>query len=166
MITPAPLHRPVCILQSASADMAHPKVLIVEDDSAIRTLLVAALRREPLEVHTAPDGVIGLEQVRANDYAVILLDLMLPRLNGFEFVESLDSVLRPGSAPVMIVMTAFDATAVKRLGAMRVQAILHKPFDIERVVEMIRDCALLHQEHTGEEPRKHSVSADIHTAPS
>lgn len=127
--------------------MIRPKVLIVEDDKAIRTLLVAALRHEPLEVHTAPDGVVGLEQLRANDYAVILLDLMLPRVNGFEFLETAGSVLRPGAAPIIIVMTAFDAAAVKRLRAMRVQAILHKPFDVERVVEMVRDCALLHQEH-------------------
>ena len=155
-------------MQSASADMPHPKVLIVEDDTAIRTLMVAALRREPLEVHTAADGVLGLEQLRAHDYAVILLDLMLPRLSGFEILETLDAVLRPGSCPVVMVMTAFDATAVKRLGAMRVQAILHKPFDIERVVGMIRDCALLHQEHTGSlsDHCKQPVSEDSHTAPS
>ena len=146
--------------------MPHPKVLIVEDDTAIRTLMVAAMRREPLEVHTAPDGVIALEQVRANHYAVILLDLMLPRVSGFEVLESLDAVLRPGARPIVMVMTAFDATAVKRLGAMRVQAILHKPFDIERVVEMIRDCALLYQEHTADTPCKQPVSEDHHTAPS
>ena len=146
--------------------MPHPKVLIVEDDTAIRTLMTAALRREPLEIHTAADGVIALEHVRLHDYAVILLDLMLPRLSGFEFLESFDAFRRPGPVPVIMVMTAFDATAVKRLGSMRVQAILHKPFDIERVVEMIRDCALLHQEHTEGLPRKHPVSEDLHTAPS
>ena len=127
--------------------MAHPKVLIVEDDKAIRTLLVAALRREPLDVHTAPDGHDALEQMRKHDYAVILLDLMLPRVSGFEFLERMDAVRRRNTSPVTIVMTAFDATAVKRLGNMRVQAILHKPFDIERVVEMIRDCAELFEEH-------------------
>ena len=141
------LHSRVCNLHEASSDMPPPKILIVEDDRAIRTLLVAALRHEPLDVHTAPDGLAALEQVRANDYAVILLDLMLPRVNGFEFLESVEGVLQPGSAPVIIVMTAFDGTAVKRLRSMRVQAILHKPFDVERVVEMVRDCALLHQEH-------------------
>lgn len=127
--------------------MPSPKVLIVEDDGGIRTLMMAALRREPLDVHTAPDGLVALEQVRVHDYAVILLDLMMPRLNGFEFLESLRAV-RPDASPVIIVMTAFDATAVKRLGGLRVQAILHKPFDVERVVEMVRDCALLHQQHT------------------
>ncbi len=122
----------------------NPRVLIVEDDSAIRTLMTAALRREPLDVHSATDGLAALELVRAHDYAVILLDLMMPRVDGFEFLESLPHV-RPGSSPVIIVMTAFDATAVKRLGGLRVQAILHKPFDVERVVEMVRDCAILHR---------------------
>lgn len=129
--------------------MPAPKVLIVEDDSAIRTLMVAALRREPLDVYTAPDGLAALELVRAHDYAVILLDLMMPRVNGFEFLEGF-TALRPDATTVVIVMTAFDAGAVKRLGSMRVQAILHKPFDVERVVEMVRDCAMLHRQYTSE----------------
>lgn len=129
--------------------MALPKVLIVEDDNAIRTLMMAALRREPLEVHAAPDGLAALDHVRVNDYAIILLDLMMPRVNGFEFLESF-SALRPDATSVIIVMTAFDATAVKRLGGLRVQAILHKPFDVERVVEMVRDCALVHQQYTSD----------------
>ena len=123
--------------------MAVPKVLIVEDDTAIRTLMVAALRREPLEIHTANDGLAALDLVRVNDYAVILLDLMMPRVNGFEFLATFDEV-RPDAKPVILVMTAFDAAAVRRLGSLRVQAILHKPFDVERVVEMVRDCAVLH----------------------
>jgi len=125
--------------------MAAPLVLIVEDDSAIRTLIVSALKREPLEVHTAGDGLAALECVRANDYAVILLDLMMPRLNGYEFLESLDSV--GGDAhPVIIVMTAFDSGALKKLPANRVHAVLHKPFDVERVVDLVRDSATLHHD--------------------
>lgn len=122
---------------------ASPKVLIVEDDTAIRTLMVAALRREPLQVHSAADGLAALECVREHEYAVILLDLMMPRVNGYEFLRTF-AELRPQARPVIVVMTAFDATSVRRLGDLRVQAILHKPFDVEQVVEMIRDCALLH----------------------
>ena len=125
--------------------MAAPLILIVEDDSAIRTLIVSALKREPLEVHTAGDGLAALECVRANDYAVILLDLMMPRLNGYEFLESLDSV-RGDAQPVIIVMTAFDSGALKKLPANRVHAVLHKPFDVERVVDLVRDCAALHRD--------------------
>jgi DNA-binding response OmpR family regulator len=149
--------------------MSVPRILIVEDDTAIRTLLTAALRREPLEVHTAPDGLAGLELVRANAYAVILLDLMLPRVSGYEFLERFEALLDGETpAPVVMVMTAFDATAVKRLGSMRVQAILHKPFDIERLVEMTRDCAQLFQQQVDSLPgaRKQPVSGDADTAAS
>lgn len=127
--------------------MLAPRVLIVEDDTAIRTLIVSALKREPLDVHTAGDGLAALECVRANDYAVILLDLMMPRLNGYEFLESLDSVR--GEAlplPVIIVMTAFDSGALRKLPANRVHAVLHKPFDVERVVDLVRDCAALYRD--------------------
>ena len=130
--------------------MAVPKVLIVEDDTAIRTLVVAALRREPIEVHTASDGLAALECVRASQYAVILLDLMMPRLNGFEFLESLDSV-RGDADPVIIVMTAFDTTSLRKLPANRVHAVLHKPFDVERVVDLVRECAFVHEETTASE---------------
>jgi DNA-binding response OmpR family regulator len=125
--------------------MAVPKVLVVEDDTAIRTLVVAALKREPIEVHTAIDGLAALECLRANEYAVILLDLMMPRLNGYEFLESLQSV-RGRSEPVIIVMTAFDTTSLRHLPPNRVHAVLHKPFDVDRVLDLIRDCAIVHVE--------------------
>jgi len=125
--------------------MSVPQVLIVEDDNAIRSLIVSALKREPLDVHKAGDGLAALECVRANDYAVILLDLMMPRLNGYEFLESLDSV-RGNAQPVIIVMTAFDSGALRKLPANRVHAVLHKPFDVELVVELVRDCAALHRD--------------------
>jgi DNA-binding response OmpR family regulator len=133
-------------VQFAKAELvADPLVLIVEDDTAIRTLVMAALKREPIEVHTASDGLIALECVRANDYAVILLDLMMPRLNGYEFLESLESV-RPEAEPVIIVMTAFESSALRKLPAHRVHAVLHKPFDVERVVELVRDCAFVRRD--------------------
>ncbi len=125
--------------------MAVAKVLVVEDDGAIRTLVVAALKREPLEVHTASDGLAALECVRANDYAVILLDLMMPRLNGYDFLESLDSV-RGNGEPVIIVMTAFDTTSLRKLPGNRVHAVLHKPFDVERVVDLVRDSTAAREE--------------------
>jgi two-component system nitrogen regulation response regulator NtrX len=129
--------------------MAAPKVLVVEDDTAIRTLVVAALRREPIEVHTASDGLAALECVRANDYAVILLDLMMPRLNGYEFLENLDSV-RGDAEPVVIVMTAFDTTSLRKLPPNRVHAVLHKPFDVDRVVDLVRDCASVRREESAD----------------
>ena len=133
--------------------MNSPKVLIVEDDSAIRTLLVAALRREPLEVHMASDGMAALDCVGEHDFAVILLDLMMPRLNGFDFIDAF-AALRPSATPVVIVMTAFDKGILGRLDASRVHAILHKPFDMERVVDMVRDSAVAHESERARQPQQ------------
>ena len=142
------MHSEVCNLQK-SRSMAVPKVLVVEDDSAIRTLVGAALKREPIEVHTANDGLAALECVRANEYAVILLDLMMPRLSGYEFLESLETV-RSGAQPVIIVMTAFDTGSLRKLPPNRVHAVLHKPFDVDRVVDLVRDCAFVAREQSME----------------
>ncbi len=127
--------------------MSQPKVLIVEDDAAIRALLVAALKREPLDVHVAADGLEALECVRANDYAVILLDLMMPRVSGYEFLTAYHELRPYVVKPVVFVMTAFDASMVRKLGAGTVHAIVNKPFNVEQVVEMVRDCANVHFQH-------------------
>jgi CheY-like chemotaxis protein len=122
-----------------------PKVLIVEDDPAIRGLLVAAMRREPLSVESASDGVEALERVRDTNYAVILTDLMLPRLDGASFIDAFTS-LRPDAQSIIFVMTAFDETALVRKLGDNVHALVRKPFDVEKLVETIRECALLRQQ--------------------
>ena len=63
-----------------------PRILVVEDDDVIRTLLVTALRSEPFNVDAANDGAAGLELTSRCEYAVIILDLMMPRISGFEFL--------------------------------------------------------------------------------
>lgn len=144
--------------------MSEPRVLVVEDDSAIRSLIVAALRSEPLEVHTASDGLAALDCIRSSDYAVILLDLMMPRVNGYDFLESME-VIRPDAQAVVIVMTAFDTTALRRMRSNRVHAVLHKPFDVERVVALIRDCAfaprLSVRDAPEPEPETHAQSGSL-----
>lgn len=106
-------------------------------------MLAKVVERQNLSVDTARDGVEAIERIDEDGYSVILLDLMMPRVDGFQFLERLDGVRRGGS-PVIIVMTAFDAAPLRKLGARSVHAVVHKPFDVEQVVEIVRDCALLH----------------------
>jgi len=122
--------------------ISFPGVLIVEDDVAIRNLLTSALEREPLRVDSAPDGVAALEKVRDAPYAVLLVDLMMPRMNGFAFVQALRELGLP-NPPVVIVMTAFDEAAIRQLDSTLVHACIRKPFDVPLVVELVRDCAEL-----------------------
>ena len=118
-----------------------PKILVVEDDDAIRTLLVAALRREPFEVHAAINGAEALELTRASAYAVILLDLMMPALNGVEFLQAFHEA-NPTSPTVIFVMTAFDDTMVRHVAPNLVHGIVRKPFDVPQLIAMVREVAL------------------------
>jgi len=118
-----------------------PKVLVVEDDDAIRTLLVAALRREPFEVHSAVNGAEALDLTRASEYAVILLDLMMPALNGVECLQVFHEA-SPESRTVIFVMTAFDDVMVRHVAPNLVHGIIRKPFDVPQLVSMVREVAL------------------------
>ncbi len=117
-----------------------PRILIVEDDLAIRGMLAAALGREGLAVDGAGDGLVALEMLATASYAVIVVDLMMPRMDGFAFLEAfrkLELALRP----LIFVMTAYDDAALLKLDGAVVHGYLRKPFDLEQVVKIIRDAA-------------------------
>src|SRR5947208_17067964 len=82
------------------------RILVIDDDLAIRVLLQAVLRRMKFDVELAEDGAVGLEKVRNNGgFDLILLDLMMPRLNGYEFIEKISKEM-PDDRPHIIVFTA------------------------------------------------------------
>ena len=118
-----------------------PKVLVVEDDDAIRAPLVAALRREPFDVHSATNGAEALTLTRAAEYAVILLDLMMPTLSGVEFLQAFHET-DPKSRTVVFVMTAFDDVTVRHIAPNLVHGIVRKPFDVPQLVAMVREVAM------------------------
>jgi DNA-binding response OmpR family regulator len=128
-----------------------PRVLVLEDDPAIRKLLVAALRRESLEVDAGSDGAEGLLRVQEREYAVILLDLMMPRLNGLEFLAAFRRAA-PGARSVIVVTTASDELLLAALPPGEVHAVVRKPFDVYSLVAMIREVALVFTTHETKEP--------------
>jgi DNA-binding response OmpR family regulator len=126
-----------------------PKILVVEDDDAIRALLVAALRREPFDVHAAVNGADALNMTNGSEYAVILLDLMMPTLTGVEFLKAFHEA-DPKSRTVVFVMTAFDDVMVRHIAPNLVHGIIHKPFDVPQLVAMVREVALTRMAQTPE----------------
>jgi len=121
--------------------MSLPKVLVVEDDDAIRALLIAALRREPFEVHAAVNGAEALTLTRSAEYTVILLDLMMPIVTGVEFLQAFHDA-DPNSRTVVFVMTAFDDVTIRHIAPNLVHGIVRKPFDVPQLVAMVREVAL------------------------
>ena len=132
------------------------KILVIDDDLAIRVLLQAVLKRMKFDVDLAEDGAIGLEKLRANGkFDLILLDLMMPRINGYEFIDHVTKEF-PDNRPHIIVFTAAGKRGVEKIPADSVCNSILKPFDLEKFIEMISDC--LRQTHTTG-PRTASPSA-------
>jgi signal transduction histidine kinase/DNA-binding response OmpR family regulator len=88
--------------------------LVVEDDEMARSLLVRVLEQEGWRVREAADGRAALEQVAAERPQLILLDLMMPEMDGFEFVHELHK-LPDGNRIPIVVITAKDITLEDRL---------------------------------------------------
>jgi CheY-like chemotaxis protein len=88
-------------------------VLLIEDDPIMREMFRRALKKESLSLIEAADGREGLQQVAAHSPDLILLDLMMPNMNGFEFVSELRRSAHGRSIPVVVV-TAMDLTPQDR----------------------------------------------------
>ncbi|MFL6246607.1 MAG: response regulator [Thermoanaerobaculia bacterium] len=116
------------------------KVLVVEDDPSIRTLLATALRREGLEVDVAADGQQALRRCESCEYAVILLDLMMPILNGYQFLDAFERAV-PAARSAVFVVTAFDDRMIGSIASPRVHAIIKKPFDIALLATTVSEVA-------------------------
>jgi len=109
------------------------RVLVIEDDLDMRDALVEMLQLEGYEVSSAADGAAGLQAARSRPPDVILLDLMMPVMSGWEFraKQKRDPVL---AAVPVIVMSAFD-------NDLDVQASIPKPFSFDDMLDAVRRCA-------------------------
>jgi DNA-binding response OmpR family regulator len=113
------------------------KILVVDDDDAIRNMVERVLRREHFEVESARDGFEAIEKLSRNDYATVLLDLMMPRVDGMGVLRFLET---ESKAPRVIVMTANLPSADQTAAAAPVFRVLAKPFDIHQLVSHVREC--------------------------
>ncbi len=113
-----------------------PKVLVVDDEADMRWLLTGVLRDQGLEVVTAEDGQVALEQITRESPDVVLLDLKMPGLDGIQVLEQAKAV--DPHMPVVII-TAYgnlpSAVQAMRLGA---YDYLTKPFDNDEILFTVR----------------------------
>ncbi|UBU11982.1 response regulator transcription factor [Nonomuraea gerenzanensis] len=142
------------------------RLLVVDDEPTVKELLSATLRFAGFTVTSADSGTQALEAARLDPPDLVLLDVMLPDLDGFEVLRRLRGLPRaggrPGPVPVLF-LTARDATADKvnglRLGG---DDYVTKPFDLEELLARIR--AILRR--TGAVPDDHTlVVGDLEVDP-
>ena len=113
------------------------KLLIIEDEEILRTLLARALTSEGFEIIQAEDGEAGLNSIRANQPDIIITDMSLPKMTGWQLVEAVRKDPDVGTTPIIALSahaTAEDRTAAYNAG---VSAYEEKPADIARLKEHI-----------------------------
>jgi DNA-binding response OmpR family regulator len=116
-------------------------ILIIDDDPGIRELLTIVLRRKGFECDIAADGEEAQKKLRRNDYDAILLDLMLPRLNGFEVIRFLKAERRAMLERVIVVTAVAEITLRDFNDQKLIWALLRKPFDLHHLIETVAKCA-------------------------
>ena len=114
--------------------VSDPRILIVDDDSSIRGLLRVIAQRAGILADEATDGVHCIELLESRNYDLIVLDLAMPRLNGFDVVEHLRG-RRP--RPAVIALTALGRSSFVDLDPEVVHCILRKPFDVDLLMSLI-----------------------------
>lgn len=118
------------------------RVLVVDDDPEVRRLLQSTFTRVGLIVDTASDGEEALALTSSNRYAVVVLDLLMPVLDGLSVLEALKSSIRK-SAPVVIVLTGAHPEVYSSLDPGLVHGVVRKPFDPDELGSLVRSCAEL-----------------------
>ena len=110
-------------------------VLVVDDEELVRRLIFWLLTEEGYSVLEAPDGAVALARVGETAPSLILLDMRMPRMDGWEFARP--DRARPGPhAPLVCVPAAVDAAARgAQIGAV---ATLSKPFDLDELLAVVR----------------------------
>jgi CheY-like chemotaxis protein len=116
------------------------RILVVDDDDAIRAMVARVLRRELFEVDIARDGFEAIEKLTHNEYGTILLDLMMPRVDGHGVLQYLANHC-PEIARSVIIMTANLPSGNEAARRQPVFRVLSKPFDIRELVKNVRECS-------------------------
>jgi len=126
----------------------HGALLVVEDDDAIRGLLVEFFKTHAVDVDGARDGAEALHQIATRDYAVVVLDLMMPHMSGVDFLSSLEALSSDPSVrslpapPCVFVITSMPQDTVpnsdieNRFPSL-VRGVMRKPLDMRDLAERV-----------------------------
>ncbi len=131
------------------------RILVVEDEEKISRFVEMELRHEGYETGKAQDGLTGLEMAESGDYDLMILDIMLPGINGLEVLRR----LRKTSEMPVVLLTARDAVMDKVSGLeMGADDYMTKPFAIEELLARIRVALRKAEKSRKQEPVKNTLS--------
>jgi DNA-binding response OmpR family regulator len=141
------------------APTADASILVVEDDPSIQLGLRMSLQREGYRVEVADDGAAGLERLRQGAFDLLILDVMLPRLNGYEVLRAM--AVEAIATPVLV-LTARTGDEDKVVGLdLGARDYVTKPFSLPELLARVR-AALRGRVVVARDPRWHFGPVAIH----
>jgi two-component system, chemotaxis family, chemotaxis protein CheY len=112
------------------------RVLVVDDEPPILSFLTTALEAEGYQVEAATNGREALDHVKRQAPDAILLDIMMPVLDGWHFIEAIRADPATCGIPVIVLSAAYDAAKHPALGSL---VFLAKPFDLGMLLMLVED---------------------------
>jgi DNA-binding response OmpR family regulator len=113
------------------------KVLVADDDETIRALVMRLFKRRGDEVTGASDGAAAVELLDAETFDLLVLDLMMPRLDGFGVLAHLRE--RTAPSPAVLVMSAAVPTLAASVPKDQIAALITKPFDLALLLQLAEE---------------------------
>ncbi|HVR44717.1 MAG TPA: response regulator [Thermoanaerobaculia bacterium] len=128
--------------------------IVIEDDSTIRAMVATMLARDGFVVTTVADGLSALEQLSTDEFDLIVLDLMMPGVDGFGVIDFLEEN-KPRRLKRVLITTAVASPMAERIPK-SICTILPKPFDMAELLRHARECS---EDTLAREARRRSQQA-------
>ncbi len=119
--------------------MINARILVVDDDRVIQQLLKVNLELEGYAVDVAEDGEEALQQFDAIQPNLVLLDIMMPKLDGWEVCRRLKEGVDSADVPIVLLSARAQEADVQRGTEMGVAAYVTKPFDPIQLLDLVAD---------------------------
>ena len=116
--------------------MGNKSILVIDDDQSVLSLLKAFLEPEGFDVITAADGVSGMKLLKESKVGLVLLDVMMPGLDGYQVLKLIREY---SSVPVIMVTGITDKDSVERFLDLGADDYVAKPFNKEELITRIRN---------------------------
>jgi CheY-like chemotaxis protein len=118
---------------------AGKRMLIADDDPAIRRLFETLAKRERIECDTASNGPETIAALKEREYALMFLDIMMPRIDGWGVLDYV-RVRSKARIPSLFIITAFLDQTVSAADSEIVSGIIYKPVDADDIAALMRQC--------------------------
>lgn len=121
------------------SELTMPRILVIDDDAKLTRLLTEYLQPEGFRVESVTDGAMGIERAISGEYEIVVLDVMLPGINGFEVLRRIRAAAHTGNARVPVLMLTARGDDDDRIRGLEVGAddYLPKPFNPRELLARI-----------------------------